>query len=282
MFVIKKATAVISNYCNLRSNDLAADFQPNPHVCQLVFVYIGLVKCSKDELKSQEAIMKLCHSRKVPQDEISAVTKICQWGETALIKLSAVLEKYQNYGTSDPKEKGEKIAIRRRQAKKMNKSLFKAFSKVPEEVFLENCEQVLGNTLSFKDLVNLNESHLILKKTERNAVIAAGVDSTEELKKRFPKFDEEALKNFLGAEVYGKKANKQGENLSNYIKALKGGADYKIPLEINECEKVWDIGAEVIDGFDILIFETEKIPQEYIEFLINHIGSSFQLFCIWH
>jgi len=219
--------------------------------------------------------MKLCHSRKVSQDDISAITRICQWGGNALTKLSAVLEKYQNYGTSDPKEKGEKIAIRRRQAKKMNKSIFKSFSRVPEEVFLENCDKVLTNTMSFNELVSLNESNLILKKTERNAVLAAGVDNAEELIKRYPKFDHEALKNFLGAEVFGKKANKQGEILRNYLKALKSGSEFKFPIQVNECEKVWEIGAEVIDEFDIVVFETEKVPQDYLTFLINHIGSSY-------
>ena len=273
-YVIKKATAVVSNYCNMRSNDLASEYPSNPHIYQMVFVYIGLLKCSKDDHQSQEAIMKLCHSRRVPQDDISAIMRICQWGADALDKLSVVLEKYQNYATSDPKERGEKASIRKRQAKKMSKTLFRSLSKVPEDVFVESHGKVINNAMSFNELVNVNEGNVLLRKTERNAVLAAGVDTAEELKKRFPKFDKELLQNFLGAEVYGKKANKQGELLKNYIKSLKDGKEYEVPLIINECDKIWEIGSELIYGFDIVVVENLNVPKDYLSFLVNHIGSS--------
>ena len=275
-FVIKKATAVVTNYCNLRSNDLAAEYQSNPRIYQIIFVYLGLLKCSKDPYQSQNDITKICHSRRVHQDDIAAIQKICQWSESGLNKLSAVLEKYQNYTTSDVAAKGDRTALRRRESKKMTQSMFRALGRVGEDMFEENYEKVLSNDMSLKSLVDQNESHLLLQKTERNAVLAAGVGSAEELRTKYPqRFEPNTLRNYLGAEVYGKKANMQGDNLRSYVKSVKSGTEYQCPVKLDSCENILEIGSEFINRFDIVIFEASSVPEDYLSFVINNVGSSF-------
>ena len=79
-------------------------------------------------------------------------------GLAAMNEFSVVLEKYQNYATSDHKETGD-----------------------PEDVFVENHGKVINNAMPFNELGNVNESNVLLRKTERNTVLATGVDTAEQL-----------------------------------------------------------------------------------------------------
>merc|ERR1719318_2271608 len=127
-----------------------------------------------------------------------------------------------------------------------------------------------------KSLVDQNEKLLDLQKTERNAVLAAGVDSAEELRTKYPeRFEPNTLRNYLGAEVYGKKANKQGESLRSYVKSVKSGNEYQCPVKLDRCDNILEIGSDVINRFDIVIFEASSVPDDYISFVINNVGSSF-------
>ena len=118
---------------------------------------------------------------------------------------------FQNYQTLDA-SKSDKLKIRRRETKSLSKMLFRQLGRCKEDYFVENCETVLSKTISLQTLLKNSEEMLKLKKTEYNAVLAAGGDNIEELKTKYPgKFDQGVLENFLGAEVFGKKANKQGD-----------------------------------------------------------------------
>ena len=275
-YLIKTATASLANYCNIRSNDLSADFKSKASIHELIFVYIGLLKSSKDPDQSLEVIIKICYTRHVPQEDISAIQKISRWKESSLEKLAVVLEKFQKYSTLDASSKRDRAKIRRRETKSMTKTMFRQLGRCEEEYFEENYDKVISNTISLQTLVNQSEKVLLLQKTERNAVLAAGVDNPEELKAKYPsRFDKEVIENFVGAEVYGKKANKQGDLLKSYVKSVKSGTNFDSPVKLNLCENILEISSEVIDSFDSLVIIANNVPESYISYLINHVGSSY-------
>ena len=223
-------------------------------------------------------VLKICHTRCVPPEDISAINKIAKWEETSLDKLAILLEKFQKYQTLDAASKGARLKIRRREAKSMTKAMFRQLGRCTEQYFVENFEKVISNTISLQNLLTGNEKILLLLKTERNAALAAGVDDHEQLKEKYPlKFDQGVLENFLGAEVYGKKANKQGDRLNSYIKSVKTGTTFEDPVKLNICENILDITSEVMDQYDILVLRFDEFPESYIRYLIDHVGVSYSL-----
>ena len=274
-YLVKTATASVANYCNIRSNDLSVGWSK---VCihELIFVYIGLLKYSKDPEQSREAVTKICYSRHVPYEDIAAILKISQWKNSALEKLAMVLDKFQQYQTLD-KQKGDKIRFRRRQNKSMTKNMFRALGRVNDDFFEENYNLIISNTISLQHVVDESEKNLLYAKTEHNTVIAVGVDNVGELNNKYPNmFDTEKVKDFMGAIPYGKKSNKQGDRLMDYIKSVKTGTKFDDPVKLSVCENVFlQLSSEVIDRFNLLVFMVSNLPDGYVSYLVDHVGSSY-------
>ena len=273
-YLVKTATASVANYCNIRANDLSVGWSK---VCihELIFVYFGLLKYSKDPEQSREAVTKICYSRHVPQEDISAILKIADWNLSALEKLALVLEKFQQYQTLD-KQKGDKTRYRRRQNKAMTKNMFRALGRVKDDFFEENYDLIMSNTVSLQHVVNESEKNLLLAKTEQNTVLAAGVESVQELNSKFPNmFDNKKVEDFMGAIPYGKKSNKQGDRLKDYVKSVQTGTKFDDPVKLSVCENVVEVTSEVVNKFNLLVFMVSNLPDGYIRSLIDHVGSSY-------
>ena len=241
-YLIKSVSASVSNYCNIRANDLASEFQSRISLHELIFVYHGLFKNSRNADHSLEKVLKICYTMRLHPEDVSALKKIINWKLETMDKLVAVLEKFQDYQTLNASGRGSKLRLRRREAKSMTKAMFRQLGRCKEEYFNEYQENVMSNQISLQTLLDRNEQELNLTKLERNAALVAGVENTEELKLRYPdKFDSDILVNFVGAEISGKKANKQGDRLQKYIKSVKNGTSFDDPIQLKVCENIFDI-----------------------------------------
>ena len=154
--------------------------------------------------------------------------------------------------------------------------LFRELGRCKEDYFQENCQAVLSKTVSLQTLLKNSEDMLKLQKTEQNAVLAAGGNSIQELKDKYPgKFDQGVLENFVGAEVYGKKANLQGDLLKSYAKAIKSGTSFEAPIKLEMCENILEITANVLNIYDVVVFKFDEYSEKYVEYLVDYVGNSY-------
>ena len=93
----------------------------------------GLLLRLKDRNQSKVWIESICHTQKLQPEDILSVLRICDWEEEALTMLIQVLDKYQNYLTTDTSSRGDRVSIPRRER----------LLKVCQQFILE-CESSLG------------------------------------------------------------------------------------------------------------------------------------------
>ena len=268
--VIKRTTAILTNYCNVRCNDLEANVKTEVPVYHMIFIYHGLLLRSKDRNQSKVWIERICHTQRLQPEDILSVLRICDWEEEALTMLIQVLDKYQNYLTTDISSRGDRVSIRRREPRRMTRAMLRSLSRVDQKFFRESYSKVLTESVSLKELIEENEKVLVKQKIMRNAAIVFGVENFGDIKTKYETFDESVLDNFTGAEVLGKKVNKQGENLMKYAKSIMTGERYNHPFIIQSCESIYDIDTKVIEMHDVLVFN--DVTDGYLEHLIDLIG----------
>ena len=274
-YVCKTDSLAVTNHANIRSNDTSSKFKNTASNEDLIFVFAGLVKASVDHTEATDIVKKLCISRRTAPEDISAMMKILEWPEDNLEKLIRVLESFKRFSTLDAMGYGTKSSLKDRKQKKLTKEKFRQLGCCKPEYFAEHYEGVLSNKLSLADLLKESADHNALERTVGMIGNYGGLDDIKNLKQIYPsKFDDETLKRYKGAEPYGKKKNRQGDMLKNYIKSVKEGREVKDPIVLEEIRSVFDVDANKLNNFDVLVYNNPKTWQpDYIKCLIDFAGT---------
>ena len=279
-FILKVNSASLTNYINLKNNDLASEFQSSASNESLFFIYKGLLEATKDPNEAFEVVEKICHSRHLGPNELTVYRKVTAWPITVLDKLVSVLDLFQTFQTLDCKARGVKTKIRRRQPNTLTTTSFKQLGGCSPKFFMDNHVRVVGNQISLKKMLEESDKDNKKAKDELKVVAcASGVNDLKTLQTKFPdKFSSESLKQFSGAEPEGRKRNEQGQRLKRYVKCVQLGITYKDPILIETFQHFGDITSEELEKFDVIVLNACKKNKEYIKCWIDCICCSLKEF----
>ena len=277
-YILKVDAPSLANYVNVKSNDLASEFQSRASRESLFFIYKGLLERTKDPTEALEVVEKICHSRHVGPQELTVYRKVSLWPSDVVDSLIVVIDKYQSYQTKDASARGVKTKIKRREPNAMTSAMFKQLGSCAAQFFAENHQRVVSNDISLKELLEESEEINRTAKDEQKVVLCAtGVTDFESLKVKFPeKFNPEQIKEFSGAEVFGRKKNAQGHRLQKYVKSVQVGACFQDPVKVESYKHLSDISPSSIGDFDVIVLKVGKDNMEYIKCWIDTICCSLK------
>ena len=281
-YVCSTGSAAVVNHANIRNNDINVKFKNTAGHEDLVFVFCGLAKTADDEDDAAEIVKRICSCRRTAPADMTALVKIIGWPREALVKLLVVLDKFKKFQTTDcVGGYGNKTKLKNRQGKTLTKLEFRQLGSCKPAFFLANYEKVLENEKSLREILKEAQDQNDLAKTISAASQVAGHADMKSLRGKYPeKFDESILKKFIGAEVFGKKKNAQGQLLANYIKSIKKGGEgvIKDQVDLVEISGVYDVDAARLYKYDVIVFNstTKNMDSGYVQYLIDHAGGAIQ------
>ena len=274
-FICKTDSAAGANFVNIRSNDISSKYKATANNEDLILIYSGLSKTCLNQPEAIDTVKRICYSRKTAAEDISALLKIIDWPSGVLEKLTAVLECFKKFKTLDATGYGVKARLKNREVKTLTKAQFRQLGRCKPEYFLAHHEKVINNETSLKDLLLGSQHSIELDKTACSFSQAAGHDDFEALKAKYPdRFDEHMLKKFMGAEVYGKKKNVQGQLMKNYVKQVKEGKVVKEPVIIKEIVTLAEVDGAELGKHDVIVLHTKSWKADYVKCLVDFAGSS--------
>ena len=267
-FICKASSAVGANYANIRSNDISVKHKSTASNEDLIFIFSGLCKTNANKEESRDTVKRICNSRKTAVEDISALMRILDWPDQTLEKLTEVLECFQKYQTLDAGGK-----VKKGQVKCLKKTEFRQLGKCKPEFFLENSEKVVRNEMSLIDLVIKSEDSSKLEKTACSVSAAAGNEDFASLREKYPtRFDENSIRSYVGAEVYGKNKNDQGDRLKEYVKRVTAGLEVKEPVRLEEIKNISEIDHAKLNVYDVIVYNSKNWEPDFIKCLVDFVG----------
>ena len=150
--------------------------------------------------------------------------------------------------------------------------MFTKLENCSPEFFSEWHEDVLSIQMSPHDLLNSVKVNLDAN-TEKKVVMCAGVKDIETLKRDFPdKFSKENIQEFVGAEVFGRKRNMQGQRLKNYIKSVQLGKEFNEHVKLEVFENWTEMNIVKLTSFDVLILNLIKSNMKFVQYWIDSLS----------
>ena len=92
----------IDNYCNIRGNDQANQFNTDPDagINELIYVFVFLFKHYADPKKAVEAMERIAKLKHLRAEDLTSLRKISNWPLDILEHLIIVLKKFERFQTS--------------------------------------------------------------------------------------------------------------------------------------------------------------------------------------
>lgn len=218
----------------------------------------GFVK--DDALK---AICRMAKLSRMGPDEISAVSKLCNWTPVGFASLIDVLCKYASYMTLDVKRTGHQQALARGDPNVLPNTLFKLLAKVTEQYFLMNYSHVLNNEISLKSLILKFKEKTDVDKVYKAIESIPSSEKFSEVLKKYPdKFEYNKMKEFVGAVCTLKDKNQMGCLLERYYKKVLESycEDVEVPVQhvtVSDIEKVFE-EFNIMEDSIIVMFMSDK------------------------
>ena len=285
-YIIRVSAPSLTNYLNIKSNDIAFEFQTKASNESLFFVYKGLVVGNSDPAESLAVIEKIGHSRRSSPSDLTVYRKVTQWPPAALDSLLSVLEKFMVFQTKDAKARGVKTKIKHREANTLTSAMFKQLGCCSPQFFQERSQAVLENKMSLRELLESSEKFQKVTKCEEKILLCAGnVQNIDTLKDQYPdKFTPEVIEQYTGSEIMGKKRNPLGLKLRSYVKSVLSGNTFEDSVKIEAYEHCSDLGAKRFDGFDVCVLNVGKKNIEcvkcWVDTLCCSLKESYAVFLI--
>jgi len=281
-FILQVDSPSLTNYVNIKCNDLAQGFQSRSSNESLLFVFKGLVNRMQDKYEALEVVEKICHSRHLKSKELAVYRKIAEWPGEVLDLLIELLEKFQTYQTKDCTSHGSKERRKRREPNTMTDEMFRQLGDCKPEFFKEHQARVLSNACSLKEILEQSREENKLGMTEKKVVAcAAGNESIDSLKKKFPdSFSPDIVKQYTKAEI-GRKRNPLGKRLNNYVKSVQQGSTFEEPVKFKTFQAWGEISTDKLKENDVIVLHVCKDNLEWVKCWIDSLcGSSKDFYSV--
>ena len=280
-FVLNTNKPEMLLYGNQRSNDISSQFTRKTRPQDLMNYFHSLMLRSSKP-KAMKVVERMAKLSLIGPDEITAVSKMCQWSMAGVSALMEFMEAFENYQTLDVKPSGHQSRLGRGEKMTMTNVLFKRLGKCSEQYFVNNYQKVLDRSLSLKMMLDGFEEMIKVQKVCGVLSVLAGNESYTTIKEKYPvKFDYETLKNFVGANIKGQAKNAEAKHLEEYYISVTNDLDeaVEIPVTFEECP---DISSKLLeDGFvnkyDVILVRMMELNQEKCSNIIRHLKESSKL-----
>ena len=264
-FVCKTSSPILINYANIRSNDHKSKFVDTASLEDLILMFCGLLDKGIESDLCKIIVIRICHTRRVVAEDITALGKILDWPVEAVKILGDIVRKFQKYLTSDAEDSSAITSFKKGELNKMSKKQFRELSRCKSEFFIRNYSHVMDNTKSLKLFLLESEEFNKMEKIKSTISILAGNVAFSELESKHPeKLELKNLKSFAGAEVYGKKENYQGKRLKEFVRKLDDISSDKDALNFKDMENYSDIDISSVAANDIIIWTGKEIKSEWL------------------
>ena len=279
-YVLNTSSAEMIQYGNLHENFISDQFarKMNPQDLLHYFHCLTMKDSTVKSLKVVERMSKLC---RIGVDESTALRKLCKWKSPGFAALIQVLVKFEKYETKDLKRLGHQQRLARGEKLSMSNVLLKSLAMCSEDYFLANYEEVLGGSISLKDLAENFKLVTDVGKVYKVLVLMAGEDSVETMKGKYPgKFEFDAMKPFVGAVFNGKVKNMKAVLLENYyISVVSATAEgVKNPVEFVSYQTVGEVFGDEMNKYDMIVFNIGIMNKEICKEIIQTVLGGDKVF----
>jgi hypothetical protein len=259
-------------YCQIRSNDLAAEFQTKPEMHELIYVFNDINKNYKDVEKTTLIMDRLAKLRKVSRDDLTSLKKIFAWPQENLEQLIQVLQVYEKYQTIDSSGTRNRSRIQRGEKLPLTRAMLRDLGKCNSEYFGSVHQGVISGEISLKQLLEKNSKLQEIEKTKAAISKEAGFEKFTALQQKYPeKVTDEVVKSFSGALVKGKKRNLQGQMLKYFVKNLDQPNSSEEPVKTETLEDIKDLKLE---AYDTVVMQVHRDDMDFVENAIDLVSVS--------
>ena len=268
-----RADPALGVYCQIRSNDLAAEVKTDPELHELIFVFNDLNKSYKDVEKSKMVMERLAKLRKVSRDDRTSFNKIFAWPQDKLTQLIEVLKVYEVYQTLDGSGTRNRKRIQQGLKLPLTGEMLKNLGKCEPDLFGELHQSVLAGEMSLRDLLVNSSKTLGIEKTKAIISKEAGYETLEHLQNKYPdKLTDKIVQGFSGVVMAGKKKNPEADRLKSFVKNLPNQLQpQEEPIKFEILSDDRDIKVE---AFDTVVVQVGKDDMEFVESLIKLVYAS--------
>ena len=277
-YILNSNNSEVMQYANLSENYVTGQFASRtvPQDILHQFHCLTLRDCSVNSVKVVQRMSKLCCLR---SEDSTALDRICTWSKEGFSCFMTVLQKFEQYSTTDVKNaSGMSERVSRGEKLNLTNVLLRMLGKCSEKYFVDNSDDVVKKIISMRELAENYQEFLELDKVLKVLSKIAQFVPVETIRSLHPgKFEDKKMKNFIGAMFNDKVKNEKAVELEKYyefvITAIPG-EDYSKPVELTYYDKVSDISEdqEALDAYDLIIYNMTS--SDSISVIVNNILGS--------
>ena len=277
VYVINTNSPALVYYGNARANDIAKQHVRTLRPQDLIQVFKSL--SDKDgSVNGLKVIERMAKHFRVGINETTSLLKICKWSSLALKCMIDMLEVFEVYETLDVKQGGRyTILLQRGEKLSMANSLLNSLAKCEETFVREHFQAVISKEISLQDLVNNYMHEVEIRKAAAVLSQISGYKSIEQLNLKYGnKFDNEALADYIGAEILMDKMNTQAKLLKKYYNNIVNAGQKKNDDGSFVKFKEWDsldvlLEVDVGARFETIVVDLKEPNQDLCMSIITSI-----------
>lgn len=275
-YILNNNKPEVMQYGNLSENLISGQFASRtvPQDILHHFHCLTMRDSSVKAIKVVERMSRLCCIR---SEECTALERICKWSNNGFTAFMTVLEKYERYQTKDVKSTGLVQRIARGEKLNLSNVLLRLLGKCSEIYFLENYQKVLDMSISFRELAENHQEVLEVEKVLKVLSKIAKYVAVDTIQKLHPgKFEEETMKDYIGAVFDENIKNQKAVELENYYDfVISTPADevFAKPVDFVVYEAVNDIfeDEEIMAMADMIIYNMDISNKDDINNICNSV-----------
>ena len=257
-YVLNTNSSALIHYGNFRANEIANKHGRKTYPQDLLHVFENLV-VKESRAGAFKVVERMSKLSRVGPDESTSLRKLCLWSEEGFKILMKVINKFEDFETSDLKTAtGNVGSINRCEKQKMIHSVFNKLAKCGEKYVMSESDKVLEGKMSLKTLVESYQTLVDIEKTFAVLSQISGYVGKHKLLVDFPgKFDSERMVKYSGAEIINGEPNTQASLLRDYWKKVNKDkyAEYEEPVsfvEVNGLKQLQE-NKDYLEKSDFLI-----------------------------
>ena len=216
-YILKSNSSEVIQFGNLKDNLVTGQFAKKTVPQDLLHHFHCLVSMDNN-IKALKVVERMCRLCCIGADESSALLKLCKWSAAGFQKFMKTLGEYESYNTSDVSSThGIAMRIARGEKLSLSNALLRQLGKCSEIYFLDHCESINSGALSLKSVAESYQEKLAVEKVQKVLCKIADYQTFENLQRFHPgKFEEDILKEYVGAVYSDKVKNAKSVELERY------------------------------------------------------------------
>ena len=283
-YVLRSNASEVIQFGNLKDNLVTGQFARKT-APQDLFHHFYCLMTRDSNIKAFKVVERMCRLCCIGPEETTAISRICRWSINGFRTFMQILEEFESYKTTDVSS-AKGIALRIRKGEKLNlsNSALRQLGKCPESYFLENCKSVSNGAISLKELAENHQKIIEIEKVYKVLCKIADYQPIETLKRLHPgKFDENVMKEYVGAIFSDKVKNSKTDDLEKYFNFVincPADASFEKAVEFKTVKGVEEVfeDLDLLILTDLIVFNVGELDLISIRRVVDLIRDSNKVF----